>query len=340
LRIRYSHRLFLYAPYLLLLVLAVAAGLRWWSVADALERRLNQANRGREIAPGVTLHFTSENIGGFPFNIDAIFENVTITVNGPRGPIVWHTEHFAMHALTYGREQEIFEAAGRQRLSWTDTEGSTRHFDFIPGSLRASAIAADGHLARFDLDIAAPGSQNFSAARAQLHVRAPSDRNVMDVYVSADVLRLSPALESVLGTDVQDFAVRGKFTQAAKFLPLLAANESWLPAVDSWRRSAGAFELEALEITSGRLQVHAVGKLTLDTSHRMQGSMNLNVADAIAAQNHVRNRFRATLAQLTKDVSSHPGAPLDFQVGIESGNVSLQKLRGTPQAAGSIDPLY
>src|SRR5580658_878360 len=100
---RYSHRLFLYAPYLVLLVLVIAAGLRWWSVSNAFQKRLDEANRGREISPGVTLHFGSEEIGGFPCNIDAVLHNVTIKVGAPRGPLVWHTEHFAIHALTYGR---------------------------------------------------------------------------------------------------------------------------------------------------------------------------------------------------------------------------------------------
>src|SRR5215469_14760448 len=107
---RYSSRFFLYAPFVLLVALAAAAMVRWWFVAGVFENRLRQAN-GHEIVPGVTLRFASEQTSGFPFNLDTVMDRVAITVQSTRGPIIWRSEHFAIHALTYGRAQEIFEGA-------------------------------------------------------------------------------------------------------------------------------------------------------------------------------------------------------------------------------------
>src|SRR5215472_12638302 len=125
---RYSSRLFLYAPFVILLAIATAAMLRWRQLATEWETKLLAANRGEEIAPGVTLHFASEAISGFPFNLDAVLERPVFSVQSTRGPISLESEHFAIHALTYGRAQQIFEAAGKQILKWTDTEGGTHRF--------------------------------------------------------------------------------------------------------------------------------------------------------------------------------------------------------------------
>src|SRR5438477_11518857 len=165
----YSNRLFLYAPFVVLLVLAAAAMLRWRQVADQWETELPPANRGHEITPGVSLHFDSEAIGGFPFNLDVVLVHMVLAVQSTRGPISLESERFAIHALTYGRAQQIFEAAGTQTVSWTDAEGATHRFVFVPGSLRASAIERDGQLARFDLDLDEFGSRALAAARAQFH---------------------------------------------------------------------------------------------------------------------------------------------------------------------------
>ena len=117
---RYSNRLFLYAPFVVLLVLASAVMLRWREVAHEWETKLLAANGGREIAPGVTLHFASEEIEGFPFNLDAVLVHMVLAVQSTRGPLSLKSERFAIHALTYGQEQQIFEAAGTQTVSWTD----------------------------------------------------------------------------------------------------------------------------------------------------------------------------------------------------------------------------
>src|SRR5437667_10916808 len=53
---RYSNRLFLYAPFAVLLIIAAAAMLRWREVADELQTKLLAANRGEEIAQGVSHH--------------------------------------------------------------------------------------------------------------------------------------------------------------------------------------------------------------------------------------------------------------------------------------------
>src|SRR5437868_12421710 len=104
---RYSNRLFLYAPFVVLLILAAAAMLRWRQVADHWERELLAANRGHEVAPGVSLHFASQEIGGFPFSLKVVLGHMVLAVQSTRGPISLESEGFAIYALIYGCALQI-----------------------------------------------------------------------------------------------------------------------------------------------------------------------------------------------------------------------------------------
>ena len=151
---RYSSRFWLYAPLTLFLALAGWAMTHWWIVATAFDKKLNDLN-GHEAVPGITLSYSGKTISGFPFNIDVVFTGFKIAGAGAHGPFTWSSEHFALHRLTYGRAQDIYEAAGTQTLAWADGAGVPHHIGFLPGAMRASGAIADGRRAsaRFDLDI-------------------------------------------------------------------------------------------------------------------------------------------------------------------------------------------
>ena len=111
-RLKYSSRFWLYAPLMVFLGIAAWAMGHWWVVASALDRKLTALN-GHEAMPGVTVSYASKTISGFPFNIDIVFTGLKIAGAGPHGPFAWSTERFALHRLTYGRAQDIYEAAGQ-----------------------------------------------------------------------------------------------------------------------------------------------------------------------------------------------------------------------------------
>lgn len=185
---KYSSRFFLYAPFLLLLVLAGAAAGHWWQAAGALERQLNAA-KGREALPGVTLDWSHVAIAGFPFRLDAVFDGFAVKGAGAHGPFAWTAEHFAIHALTYGAQKDVFEAAGNQHLAWTDGEGQDHVLDFIPGALRASAVRDDKGLARFDVDIIELAGRQVSIGRAQFHMRRDPDGKSIDLMAEGDIVK-------------------------------------------------------------------------------------------------------------------------------------------------------
>jgi Uncharacterized protein conserved in bacteria (DUF2125) len=339
-KIRYSNRAFLYAPLFALLALAVASGLQWRAVAGGLETWLQQHN-GREIAPGVTLRFASETVGGFPFNVDVVLHDVTFQVRSARTSGRWHTDAFAIHELTYGRALQIYEAAGTQTVSWQDAEGGAHHIQFVPGSLRASAIHSHGRLVRFDFDIDGIGSREISGVRMQLHFRKAPDRDAIDVAASADDLHLGRNLQAGFGANLRRADVEGSLAPSAPFAALFEGRETWERALEAWRQSKGEFHLNRLEAVWDGVQVQANGRLGLDDAHRPQGSLSLGVTGAVkggpaAGQ---AGHFARALAELTKDAAT---GPRSLSASIVGGAVNLQttKLPRSESGAGSLGPIY
>src|SRR5215475_5088032 len=95
----------------------------WWVVDSAFEKKL-AALKGKQAVPGITLDWDSVEVGGFPFRLDANFTNFRAQGVAAHGPFTWTAEKFALHALTYGRRQIVYEAAGKQQISWVAESGN------------------------------------------------------------------------------------------------------------------------------------------------------------------------------------------------------------------------
>lgn len=235
----YSSRFFLYAPLGVFLLLLAAAGLHWWIAASRLADWLDARN-GREIMPGVTLSFSARHIAGFPFSLDTQFHDVVLTVATPHGPTRWQAEKFAMHALTYGRDETIFEAAGHQSLQWTHPDGVVRTLPFAVGSLRASAIVQKGALTRFDFDLVGFGSKAFTAQRLQFHARQDGSDTLQTIVVIAGMM---PARGSCALDRSTNAALKGTIPHARLLAGLLSGRQRWEAAVAGWRAAGGKFNV-------------------------------------------------------------------------------------------------
>jgi hypothetical protein len=256
---RYSSRFFLFAPICVFLALMGVVGVHWWIMADALSARLAAAN-GHEIAPGVVMRFASKQISGFPFSLDTVFRDVSFEIAKPHGSIVWRSENFAMHALTYGRDQTIFEAAGRQELDWTSIDGSKHVLHFGVASLHASAIMDRVGVTRFDLDLIGFGSFETTAQRLQFHVRRNKD----------DTLDLAIMCDGVVTTDAppSSFDLDGQIDRAHVLDPLRAGKMRWYEALESWRRANGKLHVANAKSAPD-------GNVILDNAHRLSGKLAL-----------------------------------------------------------------
>jgi hypothetical protein len=162
-----------------------------------------------------------------------------------------------MHALTYGRDETIFEAAGNQELRWAKDDGSKRDLIFAVGSLHASAIRDRGGLARFDLDLVGFGSKALITKRLQFHIRQNHDDKLDFVAIAVDV---GAAGCAVLGGHPLSARLAGAITQANAFSALRAGDQVWANAIANWRTKRGNVQIEELSLTPS---TRSVGQLRL-----------------------------------------------------------------------------
>lgn len=262
---RYSSRFFLYAPFSLFVILAVAVGVQWWREAGAWTKRIDALN-GQEISPGVTLHFASRQIAGFPFRVDTIFKDFRLSFAGPRA-FQWQTEDFALHRLSYGSGKTVFEAGGKQTFSWIGSNSKQAHFDFLPGSIRAGALTAHGKLARFDLVVVAFDSPNVTAGRIEVHLRHDPKIDALDLIAFADSLSL-PGQKPLLHAQMDS-----RITMAQFLKGLLSGDADWRTALEAWRGGEGRIELVDVQSKEKLAAIDTKGRLTLDGQHQLTGTL-------------------------------------------------------------------
>ena len=246
---KYSSRFWLYAPLALFLGLAAWAAFHWWSVAAALDSKLKAMN-GHQAIPGVTVSWDAQTISGFPFRLDVVFSNFQVRAEAPRGPLVWHSNQFALHALSYGGAHYIFEAAGPQTLAWTDADNGRHQLAFLPASLHASSIAGAKGLTRFDLDMVGAsgkdsGGATFTAARIQLHVRRDPKNDAVDLMQSAVEVTAST---TPFGDHIQNLELYSQVTPGSAFARLMAGRAGWMDALMAWRHQQGTIVTGPLHI--------------------------------------------------------------------------------------------
>jgi hypothetical protein len=257
----FSSRFWLFAPLAMFFAIAGWAMVHWWVVADAFDKKLTALN-GHEALPGISVSYAGKTISGFPFNIDVVFTGFTVEGQGAHGPFRWTTENFALHRLTYGRTQDIYEAAGNQTLIWTDGRGKNHQLTFLPGSLRASAIIDGRGLLRFDLDmVAAAGSDSdgarFTTARSQLHLRRDPKGDALDLMVSGDDVKAGGSIAGLFGDHIKSLKLYATLTQGQAFAPLLAGQGSWAAASADWRGKGGQVAIGPVAIASSGLNLTA-----------------------------------------------------------------------------------
>lgn len=297
----FSHRFFLYGPFALFLALVIGVSLYWWQGATRLSARLDALN-GHAVAPGVTVHFGSKRIAGFPFRLDAIFGDFTLQIPGAHGPVTWHAERFATHRLTYASDVTVLEASGREDLDWTDDDGAHRHVAFTPGLLRASAVIDDDRLRRFDLDAVALASDRFAASRAQFHLRHDPVYDALDIVAELQGVRFAGDEAAGFANGISFARVEGRLAPGTPFAALLDGRGDWKSVVETWRRQQGGFKVDEAAILWDKCQATSSGAVALDDDHRLAGSLSFSLAHcgALAQQaSRVTQKPRAHRAIVT-----------------------------------------
>jgi len=340
---KFGHRFFIYGPFALFVILAVGAGGRWWVIANELSARLDKLN-GHEFAPGMTLHFGSKRIAGFPFNLDTVFHDFEIDVATPHGPFRWRTRDFATHALTYGRSQTILEAAGLQTLDWTGLDGKPKNFRFMPGSLRGDTIETDNSLSRLDLVVVGVGSSAFTAADAQLHMRVSPAGGGLDIFFAANGIRLSPHERFAFGDEIRTVRLEGKLEPSHPFDALRARRADWVSAMEAFHNAGGALAVQGVQVQFPTFNALGKGRIQLDDAHRLAGIVDVKTQgfSRFVEWNRARvsnHQSGMAVASALLDRAAKAGSNAAGEMGVVLGAKDGIAYVGD-EPAGMMSPLY
>ncbi len=273
----YSHRIFLYGPFAMLVVLAAGVMIYWWIAATALATQLDALN-GHAIAPGVHMRFAQKRIAGFPFRLDTIFTDFTLEIPGAHGPVVWHSNGLAAHTLAYSTHVTVFEAGGPQTITWTGQSGAQHQFAFTPGALRASAIVEDGKLARFDLDGISLAGKDLAAGRAQFHLRPDPVADALDIVFEMRAIHFAGDAAAGFPDGLSYAHLDGRLAPEGPFTPLLAGRSDWRTGMDLWRMKNGFLKVDQAAVFWRKCEATSSGNLAVDALHRLSGALSFSLA--------------------------------------------------------------
>jgi len=269
-------RFWLYTPFVLLLLLAIAWSIGWFVIrnrtAEALDSWIAaEARGGRQWACG------DRTIAGYPFRIEIICNSLDVK----RGSVTASFGRTEAVAQVYQPRRIIMEVAGPLRVSdgRVTVDGS---WDLLQASINASptgglqrlSVAADAP--KVSIAGLGPGEIAGSGKHLELHVRPNPSRTAeqaRDIAASITEARI-PILDALIGgAEPANLNADVTVTQADGFKGGTIVEE-----LELWRKAGGKIDILMLAADKGARRIETKGDLRLDDQHRPAGQLTLAAA--------------------------------------------------------------
>jgi hypothetical protein len=282
-------RFWLFAPFVLLALVAVAWSVAWFVIRGRVAERLD-AVLAREAAAGRQWTCADRSVAGYPFRIEVACSALTLE----RGPARASFGRVVSVAQVYQPRLIIAEVAGPLRVENGDARIEAQwsllqmSLHLAQGGFQRASLVAQGPSLR--ATGVAPAEIAASAERLEAHVRPDPGRIVgegaYDVALSAGKAAV-PALNEFIGGDEPVDLSADVVLTRARTLTGSAPNE----AAERWRQAGGSLELTRVALAKGPRRLEAKGALALDDLHRATGRLELAAAgleDVVARITGVR----------------------------------------------------
>jgi hypothetical protein len=276
---RRRSRFWLYAPYVLLALLALGWSGFWLVVRGRVAEAVDTA-LAREVQKGRTWTCNDRTIGGFPFRVELRCSGLALTSTRWGEAVRVETGPSVAVGQIYSPNHVILQVTSPLRatlpegrtldVTWTGLEASLIH----RGDERVSIVMTQPNAS---LATAGAPTDSWRATTLETHIRRnptrPAADQVVDLALTAKGTVL-PAIDALLGTsEPGDIDLQASVTQTDAFR--LGFNPD---ALEAWRNASGQFELTRLTSTKGPARVEASGQLLLDQTHRPSGRLQVALA--------------------------------------------------------------
>ena len=340
-------RFWLFAPFVLLVLVAAGWSAAWFVVRGRVAEGLDAA-LAREARAGRQWTCADRRIAGFPFRIEISCSTLRLA----RGPTTMSLGQVRAVAQVYQPRRVIVESTGPLQAG----EGDAR-LDAQWRLLQASLHLTQGGFQRASLAIddvrlrvtgVEPGEIAGSAQRLEAHVRPHPVRfaseGAYDVAVSAAKAAV-PLVDALIGGEEPlDLTVDAVLARAR-----VALGGPPVQALERWRQAGGALDLTRVTATKGGRRVEVKGTLMLDDARRPAGRLEIAAAgieDLVARLAGVRSGAAAggnVAGAPAAQARANPSRPAERKLAqlpplrLENGRVFLGPL---PLPGVRLSPLY
>ncbi len=268
-------RFWLYTPFVLLLLLAIAWSVAWFFIrnraAEALDSWIAaEASNGRQWTCG------DRTIAGYPFRIEIVCDTLQLK----QGAVTASFGRTEAVAQVYQPRLVIVEVAGPLRV--TDGKANVQgEWDLLQASIHASQsglqrLSVAAKSPKFTVTGLTPQDIATWSQYLELHLRPNPSRASEKAYDAALIVRQAtvPLLDALIGgSELTDLNADVTVTQATGLQGRPIAQE-----LERWRSAGGGLDILTLSAAKGPRRMEAKGKLNLDEEHRPAGQLTVAAA--------------------------------------------------------------
>lgn len=268
-----SSRFWLYAPLVLLTLVAAAWTAAWFVIRNRTGAALDTW-LATERAAGRQWTCADRAIGGFPFRVEISCATLGFERDGLKASF----GRVLSVAQVYQPRHIIAEIAGPLRATqggaavegrWSLLQASIQS---TPEALQRASVVFDEPT--FRLTGIAPVELAFSGDHLEAHLRPDPARargeGAIDVALSAAKVAAPLLDEWIGGTEPADIDLETTVTQAGAIAGL-----PFFEKVERWRQAGGIIDLTRLALRKGARRLEARGELALDDLHRPRGRLEV-----------------------------------------------------------------
>lgn len=278
--------------YLSLFVLvAIGAWTAYWFFLAGQVRTQTEAFVARQAEEGVTIAYTSFDIGGFPYRIEATIDNLTVAAPRQPGKPAIAVPKLVVLGLPWNPNLVVARAEGEMVARWYDARGTEQRAALNAASTGLSVGLSGGQPQRLAISFDRPRIEStalagpISAKLFEIHSRrleggpvparegasgtSPTAPVSAELALDGEELVLPAAPDAALGATIQSF---GYTLGLAGPLPTPGGDPRDMAM--AWAQGGGTLELSRGETRWGALNVTMTGSFSLDGEARPIGALS------------------------------------------------------------------